>query len=91
MLTKVLAVVFAVAVPAVGGVAYIHSGGHCPFSCSEKAVCSPIVSAAPETPGCCETPTRTSCLSLDGPGCCNDDSEATVTPEVLTVPPRELK
>ncbi|HVK07398.1 MAG TPA: hypothetical protein VM597_01345 [Gemmataceae bacterium] len=90
MLTKVLAVVFAVAIPAVGGVVYIGASGKCPFSCAEQAACpAASASVSEETPSCCQSASRTSCLSLEGLGCCGEESEA--TPEVLAIQPRELK
>ena len=86
MLTKVLAVVFAVAIPAVGGTVYLAAGGKCPFSCSEQTACPAATSAAEETPSCCQSPSRTSCLSTEGLGCCSDHEA-----EVLDVMPREVK
>jgi hypothetical protein len=90
MLTKVLAVVFAVAIPAVGGTVYLAAGGKCPFSCSEPTACPAATSAAEETPSCCQAPSRASCCATaEAGGCCGGESEATT--EVLEVMPREVK
>jgi hypothetical protein len=92
MLTKVLAVVFAVAIPAVGGTVYLAAGGKCPFSCSEQTACPATASVSEETPNCCQmpsccqTPSRTSCANGEGVSCCGDHET-----EVLDVMPREVK
>ena len=94
MIPKVLATVLAVAVLSVGGYTYWHhSDGHC---CPLKAAADQLTSTdepVGETPSCCQQPSRTDCVSLStADGCCEDIvMKPTPTPEVLDIPPREVK
>ena len=90
MVPKILAAVLAVAVLSVGGYTYWHySDGHC---CPLQAAADQVTSSDPATaekPSCCQQPSRTGGVSLStGEGCCEDGH---ATPEVLDIPPREVK
>lgn len=93
MASKILAAVFAVAVLSVGGYTYWEYADGTPCCgtnapAPESTTGSPIVSVALP---CCQEPPRASCVSLaPGESCC--DEPATVTsPEVLKIPPREVR
>jgi hypothetical protein len=92
MVAKVLAGLFAVAVLSAGGYTYWHysDGGHC---CPLQAAANQLGGESPETPPCCQQPSRTDCMNLStGDGCCEDVvMTGSPTPEVLTIPPREVK
>lgn len=83
MVSKILAGLLAVAVLSVGGYTFWQfTDGHCCGSRTEF-----VRSTQGDPPPCCQQPSRTSCLSLSTEdGCCND-----ATPEVLDIPPREVK
>ena len=93
MASKILAAVFAVAVLSVGGYTYWEyaDGSRCCGSngaTPEPTTGCPIVSVALP---CCQEPARTSCVSLaPGESCC-DQPAAAPSPEVLSIPPREVK
>jgi hypothetical protein len=94
MVPKILATVLAVAVLSVGGYTYWHysDGGHC---CPIQGAANQLTAddSAAEKPSCCQQPSRTDCVGLStGDGCCEDVvTTATPTPEVLDIPPREVK
>ena len=93
MIPKVLAAVLAVAVRSVGGYTYWHySGGHC---CPLQAAANQLSTGdqPAETPSCCQQPSRTDCVNLStADGCCQDVVMTDLpAPEVLDIPPREVK
>lgn len=88
MVTKIAAMVFAVAVAAVGSYVYMSSScdhGPCP-NASQSVGTSPDCCSL-EQPSCCQQPSRSNLI--DAP-CCSDDKEV-ATPEVLAIQPREVK
>ena len=94
MVSKILAGLLAVAVLSVGGYTYWHysEGGRC---CPLQGAANQIGGdeSAGETPSCCQQPSRTDCVNLStADGCCEDIvMTATPSPEVLNIPPREVK
>ena len=94
MVPKILAAVLAVAVLSVGGYTYWHySDGHC---CPLQAAANQLATSEPataETPSCCQPPSRTDCVNLStADGCCEDIvMTGPGSPEVLDIPPREVK
>lgn len=92
MVSKVLAGLLAAAVLSVGGYTYWQYAGGC-GGCGNTPVSTPPDGAgsASETPSCCQQLSRTNCFSLPpGDGCC-DDAASAAAPEVLDIPPREVK
>ena len=90
MAPKILATLLAIAVLTVGGYTYWQyaDGGHC---CGSRANVPSTEPTDTTAPPCCQEPSRTSCFSLPpGEGCC-EDLPAVKSPEVLDIPPREVK
>ena len=94
MMPKILAAVLALAVLSVGGYTYWHySDGHC---CPLQAAANQLTGTnqpAAETPACCQQPSRTDCVNLaTADGCCEDIvMKPMPAPEILDIPPREVK
>ena len=84
MVSKILAGLLAVAVLSVGGYTYWQfTDGHC---CGSQI--QPVQTSEGDTPPCCQQPSRTSLSLSTGDACCED---VHATPEVLDIPPREVK
>ena len=90
MASKILAGLLAAAVLTVGGYTYWNYGGHCCGTTSQPTQSTGCPSDT-ETSPCCQEPSRTSCVGLPpGESCCEDVSSP-AAPEVLVIPPREVK
>ena len=88
MASKLLAVIFAVAVLTVGGYTYCHySDCPCESSCSQSSG-EPAQITVPLP--CCQEPTRACCLQAPDIACCKDD-DGPVAAETLAIAPREVK
>jgi hypothetical protein len=94
MVPKFLAGLLAVAVLSVGGYTYWHysDGQCCPLQAAANQLTTSETATA-EKPSCCQQPSRTDCVNLStADGCCEDIvMKPTPTPEVLDIPPREVK
>ena len=95
MAPKILATLLAAAVLSVGGYTYWQyaDGCHCCNAVTPTTETSAPcpVQADSDAPPCCQEPSRTSCFSLPpGESCCADAPVA-AAPEVLNIPPREVK
>ena len=93
MISKVLAVVFAVAVLSVGGYTYwqFADGSSCCGTKAQSPEASTRCPAVSVSLPCCQDPSRVTYFSVSAGEVSCEDAPPATGPEVLAVMPREVK